>query len=274
MKSKITGGDTNLIFTARVLNKYEVKYYQCVETGFIQTEDPFWIEEAYTTAINKLDIGLVHRNQMISDRISKILLKQFDPDAKFLDFAGGYGMLTRMMRDRGFDFYHTDKYCINLFAEYFDLIEVAEGTRFEAVTAFEVLEHMIDPIRELNEILKFSDNLLFSTELQPQATFHNANEWWYFIPETGQHISVFTERALEHIAQTLGYNFYTDGRSLHLFTKRKFKTNPLQLIRPPFIFRKMMKLIKSYETKKYPFREGLLEKDWRYIKSLISTQRN
>lgn len=274
MKSKVTGGATIPLFTARILNKYDIKYYQCEDTGFIQTEEPFWIEEAYTKAITKLDIGLVHRNQIISERISKILLKQFNPKAKFLDFAGGYGMLTRMMRDRGFDFYHTDKYCTNLFAEYFDLIDVPGGTGFEAVTAFEVIEHMIDPVRDLTEILKFSDNLLFSTELQPQTTLQSINDWWYFIPETGQHISLFTERALEYIAQTLGYNFYTDGKSLHLFTKRKFQTNPLQPIRPPFIIRKMMKLIKNYETKKYPFQEGLLEEDWKYIKSLISRQGN
>jgi hypothetical protein len=29
MESKITGGPTTLLFTAKVLNKYDVKYYRC-----------------------------------------------------------------------------------------------------------------------------------------------------------------------------------------------------------------------------------------------------
>ncbi len=58
MISKITAGQTKLLFTAKVLGKYDVQYYQCVITGFIQTEEPYWLEEAYSSAITKLDIGL------------------------------------------------------------------------------------------------------------------------------------------------------------------------------------------------------------------------
>ncbi len=38
----------------------------------------------------------------------------------FLDYAGGYGVFTRLMRDIGFDFYWHDPYTQNLFANGFE----------------------------------------------------------------------------------------------------------------------------------------------------------
>ncbi|HEY2581400.1 MAG TPA: hypothetical protein VGI43_06320, partial [Mucilaginibacter sp.] len=111
MKSKITGGDTSLLFAKKILNKYDVNYYRCNETGFIQTEAPFWLAEAYSSVITKLDIGLPFRNIYLADRLSKILTTKFDYEGIFLDYAGGYGLFTRLMRDKGFNFYNTDKYC-------------------------------------------------------------------------------------------------------------------------------------------------------------------
>ncbi|HET9908185.1 MAG TPA: hypothetical protein VFQ23_16155, partial [Anaerolineales bacterium] len=46
---------------ALVLKKHEVQYYACVNCGFIQTERPYWLEEAYSSAIARSDIGLIGR---------------------------------------------------------------------------------------------------------------------------------------------------------------------------------------------------------------------
>src|ERR1019366_9454449 len=156
MKSKITGGETSLLFTKKILNKYDVKYYRCNDTGFIQIEDPFWLNEAYSSVITKLDIGLPYRNIILSERVSKLLATQFNYKGIFLDYAGGYGLFTRLMRDKGFNFYNTDKYCQNLFAEYFDLADLPDETTFELVSAFEVFEHLVNPIEEIKVILEFS----------------------------------------------------------------------------------------------------------------------
>ena len=270
MNSKITGGPTRHLFTTRVLNKYDVKYYQCLETGFIQTEEPYWLEEAYSSAITKLDIGLPQRNVTLSDKAAKIISKNFDFNLSFLDYAGGYGLFTRMMRDKGYNFFHTDKYCQNLFAEFFDLRDFSGDAHFEIVTAFEVCEHMVNPAVEMKELLKYSDNIIFSTELQPSTEIRSADDWWYFIPETGQHISLFTEKALSYLAEKEGYNFYTDGFGLHLFTKKKFARNPIKT-RDAFFVRKLKKLIKRYDKAHYPSPESLLQKDWEMINNRLKT---
>lgn len=268
MRSKITGGETTLLFTSKVLQTHDVKYFRCNDTGFIQTEEPYWLGEAYSSAITKLDVGLLYRNLLLRDQVSKVLVKCFDKKAAFLDYAGGYGVFTRLMRDKGFNFYNTDKFCQNLFAEYFDLNDLPSSSKFEVVTAFEVFEHLTHPIAEIKEMLRFSDNLLFSTELQP-ANIKTVDDWAYFATETGQHIAFYNEAALKAIASQLGYQFYTDGSFLHLFSKTKFGHNPVLPEKESFLLRKARKYIKKAE-REMGMPDSLLIADWNNIKDKLN----
>jgi hypothetical protein len=267
MQSKITGGNTTLLFTAKILNKHDVKFYRCDDTGFIQTEEPYWLEEAYVSAITKLDVGLVMRNMNLAERLGLLLRKYFDHKGAFLDYAGGYGLFTRLMRDKGFNFYHTDPYCQNIFAAYFDLTDIPADTKFELVTAFEVFEHLADPMPEIKKMLAFADNLLFSTELQPEG-IKSVDDWIYFSKETGQHIAFYNQKSLETIAAQLGYNFYTDGSFLHLFTKKTFEENPFFIPRDKFWLRKAKQKVTRARLE-LDMPESLLDHDWRHIKSLL-----
>ena len=130
-----------------------------------------------------------------------------------LDFGGGTGLFVRLMRDRGFPFFWEDPWCANVHARGFD----APGTRFDLVTAFEVLEHLPDPAPVLLSLLRRTDSVLASTELLPPG--RNPDSWWYFLPETGQHVSLFTRPALQALARRLGVRLYSRG-NLHLFTRR------------------------------------------------------
>ncbi len=236
MQSKITGGPTTYIFSARILSKYDVKYYRCNETGFIQTEEPYWLNEAYSSAIVSLDVGLSERNEKMCADTQKILLKYYRNAQKFLDFGGGYGQFVRMMRDRGFNFYLFDEYAENLYARFFSVsAEEFTKTKFDLITAFEVFEHLPDPVTTIEHLSGASDSILFSTELCPDQTFSSASDWWYFVPEIGQHVSFHTKASLGYIGKKLGYNFYTNNRNLHLLTKEKFDKDPftyLKVFRP------------------------------------------
>jgi hypothetical protein len=279
MISKITGGETELLFTAKLLAKYDVEFFRCKQTGFIQTEEPFWLQESYSSAITKLDVGLIMRNQNLVNFTVPLLLNYFNHDGLFLDYAGGYGLFTRMMRDKGFNFYHTDIYCQNVFAEYNDLKELPINTKFEVVTAFEVLEHLVDPLKEIESIFAYGDNLFFSTELVPQGTGKPGN-WWYFSLETGQHISFYTTVALQHIAGKFNKHFYSDGKGTHLFTKIKLREDPFTLInaqkpKDPFFVRKMRKYVKKHDDifqnrLSQVQKESLLDNDWNEAKKRIT----
>ena len=219
MNCKICNINSEIIFTAKVLGKYDVKYYKCKNCSFIQTENPYWLAESYNSAITQLDIGLVNRNIELSKKTALIIKYFFQPGGNFLDFAGGYVMLTRLMRDNGFKFYRQDKYCENIFANSFDITNFSIR-KFELLTAFEVFEHLENPIDDIDEMLNYSENILFSTLLQPSLNVTPEN-WWYVSPEMGQHIAIYHLDTLKFIAKQKGMFLCTNGSSFHMLTKKK-----------------------------------------------------
>lgn len=224
MQCKICDQATRKVFSHMILGKYECAYFCCDSCGFLQTEEPYWLGEAYGSAIAEADTGLVQRNIQLSNTLAPLLFFLFDRQGKYLDVAGGYGLLTRLMRDAGFDFYWSDKYCTNLMARGF---EGTAGDSFTAITAFEILEHLHDPLSFIKENLEAAkaNTMIFSTELfegePPQPS-----TWWYYTFETGQHISFFQLRTLRVMAKKLGLHCHSVGW-IHLLTDRK--VNPLAL---------------------------------------------
>ena len=59
--------------TSVVLGRYPVEYFVCPNCGFIQTEEPYWLDEAYSDAIVDSDIGLMGRNIALSKMVAAIL---------------------------------------------------------------------------------------------------------------------------------------------------------------------------------------------------------
>src|SRR5690242_11572210 len=92
-----------LAFTATVLSKYDVGYYWCASCGSLQTEEPYWLSETYDDAIVDIDTDIVARNLWCARRVAAVLYFMFGARDRYVDVAGGYGLLTRMLRDIGFD---------------------------------------------------------------------------------------------------------------------------------------------------------------------------
>ncbi|MEB3281500.1 MAG: methyltransferase domain-containing protein [Lyngbya sp.] len=223
---KICNSESHFFETALVLNKHQVNYFQCSNCGFVQTEEPHWLDEAYLTPIANSDVGLISRNLSLSRLTEKLILNYFNIKNKFLDYGCGYGLMVRMMRDLGFNFYGYDKYCQNLFAQRF-VAELEES--YELATAFEVFEHLVNPLDEIEQILKFSKNILFSTQLLPPNN-PKPNEWWYYALHEGQHISIYTPQSLSIIAEKFSLNLYTNGSSVHLLTEKKLPSNVFETL--------------------------------------------
>ena len=206
-----------IINEATILNKYRIKYYHCNDCGFMRTEQPYWLEEAYSGAIAASDTGQISRNIHVSRTLSSLLFLALSErgDGRWLDFAGGYGMLSRMMRDKGYNFYWSDKYASNIFAQGF---EHSVGDNYAGVTAIEVLEHTEDPMAFLSEMALFSPDrtVIFTTELYGDTPPKPEN-WWYYGLNTGQHVSFFQQRTLETIARRIGVKYERAGL-LHIFS--------------------------------------------------------
>ncbi len=209
--------ETDLFDTVLVLKKYLVRYFLCKKCGCVQTEHPYWLDEAYSEAIAVQDTGVLSRNASSALMLETLLGVLFRATHRFLDFGGGYGILVRTMRDAGFDFYRLDKFCPNLFARGFDAC-LEPNQYFECVTAFEVFEHLVDVIGTTEKLLRHTDSILFSTFLLPRPTPKVA-DWWYYTPETGQHVTFYTTMALRALARRFRLNLYSCGAT-HLLTRK------------------------------------------------------
>jgi hypothetical protein len=221
---KICDAPVAFFGTAEVLRKHTVKYFRCEECGFIQTEAPYWLEEAYSSAIARQDVGIMQRN-LINWQVSSAVLKLLFPRASNgIDFGAGHGIFVRLMRDSGFDFSWSDLHAANDYARGF---EYKQNASFDFLTSFEVLEHLVDPISGVNEMMNLSDNVLVSTCLVPDPP-PRLGEWWYFVPSTGQHISFYTEKSLGVLAARFGRHLVS-ANPYHIFTRDPLSSSLFRL---------------------------------------------
>lgn len=253
MICNVCSSPSSQLARALVLRKYEVEYYICDSCNFIQTEPPYWLAEAYSESISKNDIGLLGRNISLTDRTAAVICFFFNPNSRFLDYGGGNGMFVRLMRDKGYDFYWRDKYTSNMFATGFEAKSEGE---FELTTCFEVFEHLPKPIEEIEQMLSFSKNILFTTSLVPND-IPLPDQWWYYSLETGQHISLYSKKSLFAIARRFNLNLYSDGISLHLLTPKKLATEVSKILRAG----RYSKLVQIIFNKKFK-RKSLLADDY------------
>lgn len=216
MQCHICGSDSKRFASAVVLTKYEVSYFQCTACRFLQAETPYWLEESYSEALASIDVGVMNRNLQNCIKTSAIISLVFPRTDCYLDYAGGYGTLVRLMRDRGFNFHWTDRYAKNLHARGFEHVP---NKKYDLLTAYEVLEHLPDPLRDFADMVQYSDRILASTLLLPSPTPTPAN-WWYYALRSGQHISFYSRESLKALASHFGLHLISRG-SFHLFTREK-----------------------------------------------------
>jgi Methyltransferase domain len=205
---------SNFFGETNILKKYRVQYFRCEQCGFIQTEAPYWLEEAYSNAIARQDVGIVQRNLINCEVTSALINLLFPKTSRSVDYGAGHGMLVRLMRDRGFNFFWSDLYATNQYARGF---ECTDGQKFDFLCAFEVLEHLVDPVSDLSRLMSLSDNVFVSTCTVPTPA-PALSDWWYYVPTTGQHISFYTAESLSFIAARFGRKLLSVG-PYHLFSK-------------------------------------------------------
>ena len=230
-KCPICAGARRAIFRSTILAKYRVAYWFCDQCRLLQTEHPYWLEEAYASPIADIDTGLVARNLLLSQRVAALLFLLFDKNGRYLDVAGGYGLFTRLMRDLGFDYYWSDRYSRNFLARGFEVD--ATQMPFLAVTAFEVIEHLEDPLAFIQAALHDAgtSTMIFSTELFSGEPPH-PDAWWYYARSAGQHVSFFTRETLGKLAERLSLKLYTHN-GLHMLTNMKMSDMAFRLVTGP-----------------------------------------
>lgn len=215
---RVCGESSRYLWTGQLLD-CKVQYFECHRCGYVQTETPYWLDRAYAAAINDSDTGLLSRNIRNTKIViaTLVLLKQIN--SSVIDYAGGYGILVRLLRDQGISALRMDPFCENLVARGFDYTSDAAIPIPALVTAFEAFEHFTNPREELKKMLAIAPNVLLSTELIADPTPPH-DQWWYYGKEHGQHIGFFRKKTLEHLAQEQGKHLISNGRTVHLITEQ------------------------------------------------------
>lgn len=227
MDCRICSQKVDILFNHLILNKYKVAYYFCDSCRFIQTENPFWLEESYLDPISSIDAGIIKRNLLFARRSSTLIYFLFNHRKLFLDYGGGNGLFVRMMRDIGFDFYWDDKYTDNLLSKGFNAPN--NINEFKLITSFECFEHFVDPIEEISNLIEKTDSILFSTQLFKDGP-PKPEDWWYYNFEAGQHISLYSLHTLKVIANKFNLNLNSDYRGFHLLSKKKINNTLFNLL--------------------------------------------
>jgi hypothetical protein len=205
------------VFEARLL-QYDVSYFECETCLYVQTEKPYWLEQAYSSAISGTDTGIVERNYKCAKRATNVCALLNIQNQPIVDHAGGYGLFVRSMRDIGFNTFWQDKYCQNLFARGFEYEKKKE--KVALLTAFEVFEHLDEPLENIHDMFEQADNILFSTLLIPEPT-PKAEDWWYYCRTHGQHIGFYRKKTLMYLAKKYNKNLYSCNSEIHLFSEKK-----------------------------------------------------
>jgi len=218
MSCNICSQKSNYQFSSTLLEKHKVNYYFCNTCCFVQTEKAYWLEEAYSPKILALDTGVMWRNLELSKTFAVLIYFLFNKEGSFCDFGGGYGIFTRLMRDIGFDFYLHDRFLSNTVARGFEYT----GTKnnFELVTSIECFEHLEQPIEEIEKMLSLGKSILFTTQLLP-LPIPQADEWFYYGKDHGQHIAFYSLKTLQFLATKYSLHLYTDNKFIHLLTPKK-----------------------------------------------------
>ena len=225
------GSATAPFARSRVLGDVPAAYERCDRCGLVMAVDPRWLDAAYAAPITRLDIGLLDRCLLLANVTSAVLRSERLRHGRFMDWAGGYGTVTRLMRDRGFDFVHWDPMTSNMFAQGHDATTL-DADHYDAVTGFEVLEHLEDPAKALEPVARSTDRLLVTTQVLPSPP-PRPEDWWYYTLETGQHITLYSPDALRRLAERLAFDGVISGSFLHLFYRGRVSRRTRTLVRHP-----------------------------------------
>ena len=214
IECRLCGAAAHPAFSHSILDKYPVRYFICSDCGSIETEPPYWLDEAYGEDVLPEDTTYLSRNLLTATNTNSLLDHLLvSRSATILDFGGGLGISARLLRERGRNSYSYDSYTRSPFA---DVRWPEDGTKPDVVTAFEVFEHLPNPAQDLVQIFEWQPAHVY---VQTWRYTGQGPDWEYFAPTHGEHVFFYTDAAMEKIARRFGYSVFLPTQMEAIFSR-------------------------------------------------------
>jgi hypothetical protein len=194
-----------------------VTYLRCSACDFLFTRDfDSWSEADFGAKIYNADYALVDPDfaEQRPAANASFIIRNFGASGqkiRVLDYGGGEGKLMDLLRANGFRI-------VNTYDPFSSKYNVSDGQKYDLITAFEVFEHVPDPIATIRDIakrLKPESLLLFSTLLQPADFAEVGLDWWYVGPRNG-HISLHSGNSLALLLKQCGLTLASASQGVHI----------------------------------------------------------
>ena len=211
---KLCLGATVPQFSKTVLGRHRADYVECSNCGCLQVLSAPWLPEAYASESWAIDTGLIARNLQLAGRIGSFLQRACTSNDTILDFGGGTGMLTRLLRDCGWQVLCHEPYRKPLFVSAFH-VEKIDGLTPSVIIASEVFEHFDAPLSSLERLFQAAPIIIFTTEVWARQGI----DWWYLASDLGQHVFFFSQKALVDVAERHSFH-YMDAGLLKFFVRQ------------------------------------------------------
>ncbi|MES2585856.1 MAG: class I SAM-dependent methyltransferase [Pseudomonadota bacterium] len=199
------------------LSGKSIYYYQCHSCQFtFAPEFANWSEqdfarEIYNDQYIDHDPDYLERRPQQNFQLIGNLLNDQKLAIRHLDYGGGNGSLSALLKDSGWDSSTYDPYST-------EKKSPQDLGKFNLITAFEVFEHVSDPIRLMEQLmeLKADDALILFSTLTSDGNIepHKRLTWWYASPRNG-HISLHSKKSLATVAARFGLQLGSFSSGLH-----------------------------------------------------------
>lgn len=200
-----------------------VYYRRCSACGFVFTDffDDFtpqqWSAQLYNDEYYRsVDPAYADERPLNNARGVDHLLRRYRQSTIGLDYGGGSGRTCGRLRELGYRFDTFDPFGARSLTPEF-------AGRYNFCTAFEVAEHTPDPRGFLGAIVELASperlGILVGTQLLDGIVSDASRlSWWYAGPRNG-HISLYSRRSMQLLAQRFGLDYTPFSSRTHLLTR-------------------------------------------------------
>ena len=169
---------------------YNDQYYQCLDPD-------------YKIARPKSNSEIVHSACSLIGKKSVL----------GIDYGGGNGAMSRILNDQGIKYFTHDPHGASN-------IEEADTGEFNFLSSFEVLEHTVDPLSTMREMLSFVGPkfvAIMSTQCSDDLIDEEKRLSWSYVAPRNGHVSIYSQESLRLMAKTLSLDYVRVSRGTHLF---------------------------------------------------------